>query len=209
MKIVIFGATGTVGQNLIEQALMRGHEITAFTRNPEKLTETSGKLTVLMGDVLNPSAVTDAVKNQDAVICALGMPLMNKEGLRAAGTKNIVAAMNDTGVKRLICLSALGIGDSRSILPFYYKFLIVPLFMRHLFADHTAQETIVTNSKLNWTIVRPGNFTKGSITGTYQIEDGRGNKQLKLKISPKDVAGFMLKQLDTDQFLKMRPSISY
>ncbi len=209
MKLVIFGATGKVGQDIVEQALGQGHEVTAFTRAPEKLRLSNENLHVFEGDVLDITSVTRAVQGQDAVLCALGKPLMNKEQLRSKGTKNIVDAMEKANVKRLVCLSSLGVGDSYGILPFHYKYIIVPLFMRSLFADHTLQESYVRESSLDWIIVRPASFIKDGKKGAYRHGFSTGDKPAALKISTTDVADFMLKQVGEDKYLHSSPALSY
>lgn len=209
MNITIFGATGKVGQNLTAQALEQGHTVTAFARNPDAIDQTHENLHIMQGDVLDAAAVKRAVTGQDAVICALGMPLMNKDGLRAKGTKTIVRAMQNTGVKRLVCLSVFGVNDSRALLPFKYKALIVPLILRHVIADHEVQEIHVKNSTLDWTLVRPGNFTKGGYTGVYRHGFTTSDTPSKIKISQPDLADFMLKQLNDDTYLQRAPCISY
>jgi putative NADH-flavin reductase len=209
MKLTIFGSTGGIGRQIVAQALEQGRDVTAFARNPEKLDQKHKKLEVVKGDVLDVASVEHAVQGQDAVFCTLGMPVMDKSGLRANGTKTIIRAMEKTGVKRFVCLSALGVGDSRDILPFYYKYFIVPLVMRNLFADHEAQENHIKRSRLDWIIVRPGNFTNGERTGSYQHGFTAKDKSITLKISRADVANFMLKQLVDDAYLHKTPCISY
>lgn len=209
MKITIFGATGKVGQQFIDQALQDGHILIAHTRNHQKITRQHENLTVVEGDVLDPASVEAAIKGSEVVICVLGMPLLNKDRLRSKGTQNIVAAMEKTGVKRLVCLSALGAGDSFDMLPGYYKYLIVPLAMRHLFADHNAQEAVIRNSSLDWTIARPGNFTGGTHTGHYQHGFTKIDKSIKIKISAADVADFLRRQIDDDTYLHKAAALSY
>ncbi len=209
MNITIFGATGQVGQHLTTQSLEQGHHVTAFTRSPEKLEISHKNLRIVQGDVMKFTDVIQATKGHDAVFCTLGMPLMNKAGLRAKGTKNIVHAMQETEVKRLICLSVFGANDSRNLLTFKYKALIVPLILRHVIADHEVQETYVTNSTLDWTLVRPGNFTKGGYTGAYRHGFTKADAPSKIKISQSDLADFMLKQLESKTYLQKTPCISY
>lgn len=209
MKVVIFGATGKIGQHVMSQALEMGHNVSAFTRNPEQITQSHKNLRVIKGDVLNAKTVQDAVTGQDAVFCTLGMPPLNKAGLRAKGTKNIVRAMEETNVKRLICLSVYGAGDSWDLLPISYKYLIMPLLLRHVVKDHNNQENFITNSNLSWTIVRPVNFTKGERTGTYLHNFSAPDSKPTFKISQADVADFMTKQLSSDVFVTKAPGISY
>ena len=210
MKLVIFGATGHVGQHLVAQALEQGHQVTAFTRSPEKLRQTHKNLRLFQGDVLNGTQVTAAIPGHDVVLVAVGMPLRNKDQLRAKGTGNIVSAMQQTGVKRLICLSGMGANDSHAMLPALYKYLLVPLLMRHLYRDHELQENIVTTSGLDWTLARPAAFdVKGDHTGEYWHGFDPRDRKLKVKISTADVADFMLRQIDNDTYLHKAPCLSY
>lgn len=209
MKIAVFGSTGTVGKHVVSQALALGHKVSAHTRHAQKFTCVPPGLQIEEGDVLNFSSVKKTTQGQDVVICTLGMPLLNKEGLRAKGTQNIIRAMAETGVSRLICLSGLGAGDSYDMLPFRYRHIIVPLLMRRLYADHEAQEASIQNSALDWIIARPGSFIKGDHTGSYQHGFTAANKSLKFKVSPADVADFLLKQLTDNTYLHRAPCVSY
>lgn len=209
MKLTVFGATGGVGRQIVAQALAQGHEVTAVTRSPEKFGQSHENLRVLEGDVLDSAFVERAVQGRDVVLCALGAPLRNKEKLRARGTQQIIRAMEATGSKRLVCLSGLGIGDSREVLPLHYKYFILPLILRHVYADHAPQEAHVRDSQLDWVIVRPGNFTDGERTGSYRHGFTAADKAPKLKISRADVADFMLKQVADDTYLHQAPGLSY
>ncbi len=209
MKLAVFGSTGKVGQQIVAQALGLGHEVTAHARNTDKIGARGAGLRVVAGDVLDPVSVKEAVQGQDAVLCALGMPLRNKDGLRAKGTRHIIDAMDRTGVKRLVCLSGLGAGQSLDMLPFHYRYLILPLILRHVFADHEKQEAEVTQSNLDWVLVRPGNFAKGTHTGIYKHGFTKIDKSIRIKISPADVADFMLGQVTSDAYLHQAPAVSY
>lgn len=209
MKLAIFGATGKVGRHLLDQALAEGHEVTAFVRDPNKLGKPRENMIVKQGDVLDPEAVRDAVQGQESVLCVLGMPLMNKDGLRAKGTEIIIEAMEEAGIKRLVCLSGLGTGDSWAVLPLHYKYIIFPLMMRRVYADHERQEVFVRSSDLDWVIVRPGNLTKGPKTGQYRHGFTANDAAPKLKISFADVADFILKQSNDDTYIRQAPSLSY
>lgn len=208
MKLIIFGATGTVGRQLAEQALLQNHQVTVFVRNPAKFGKAHHNLRILKGDVLDADAVQQAVLGHDVVLCALGRPLMNKEKLRAKGTQNIVEAMQQTGAQRLICLSALGTAESRALLPMRYTHLLIPVFMRRLYADHAQQEAIIRNSGLDWVIVRPSSFLEGPQTGAYRHGFKQHDRTLRFKISTGDVADFMLKQLNDNTYLHKAPALS-
>ncbi len=208
MKLIIFGATGTVGRQLAEQALSENHQVTVFVRDPARFGAPHHNLRVMKGDVLDAAAVRKAVTGHDVVLCALGRPLMNKEQLRTKGTANIVQAMQQTGVQRLVCLSALGTAESRGLLPMRYTHLLIPLFMRRLYADPEQQEACIRGSGLDWVIVRPSNFLEGPKTGAYQHGFSQLDKSWKLKIPTGDVADFMLKQLTDNTYLRSAPALS-
>ena len=207
-KIVIFGATGGTGMQLVKQALEDGHEVTAFVRTPSKLAITNKNLNVCKGDVLNYDDVCQAVKNNEVVLCALGMPASDKSTLRADGTSNIIKAMKENDLDRIICQTSLGFGDSKEVLPWHMKYIIVPFILKNAFRDHELQEEIIENSKLNWTIVRPGNMTNGDKTKIYNF-GFKPTDRIKLKVSRADVAHFMLKQISTNQYLQRKVGISY
>jgi len=209
MKLIIFGSTGDTGRQVVTQALEQGHEVTAFARNPEKLDQKHEKLQIEKGNVLDFASVERAIQGQDVVLCTLGLPPMDKSNLRANGTKNIIRAMEKTGVKRLICQSSDGVGESSDTLPFLMKYLIVPFMLRRAFADHEIQENYIKESQLDWIIVRPVALTDGEHTGSYQHGYTADNKTVKFKISRADTADFMLKQLADNNYLHKTPSISY
>ena len=207
MKLAIFGSTGTIGLQIVRQALEHGHTVTVFVRDPSKLTSTHTNLKVIQGDVLDPASVEKAVVGQDAVLCALGAG--SKGTVRSAGTQNIVRAMEKAGVRRFICLSTLGVGDSWGNLNFFWKYIMFSGLLRKAYADHVRQEDHVTASNLDWTIVRSGAFTDGERTGEYRHGFPGTDKPSKLEISRADVADFMLKQVTDDTYLHMTPGLAY
>ncbi len=207
-KILIFGATGGTGKELVKQALEKGHQVTAFLRTPKKLEIQNSKLQVLKGDVLNNQEVSNAVRNHGVVFCTLGMPASDKSTLRTNGTANIVKAMKENGVKRFICQTSLGFGDSKEVLPWYMKYLIVPFVLKNAFKDHELQEAVIEESNLDYTIVRPGNMTNGKRTGNYK-HGFEPTEKIKLKVSRADVAHFMLNQIDNEEYLRKKAGISY
>jgi len=207
MNIIVFGATGTVGKEIVKQALEKGYDVTAFLRNPGKMTFLNHpNLRVYTGDVTNAEEVKNAVKNHDAVFCALGDGRAGK--IRALGTLNIIHAMNSVAVRKLICLSTLGIGDSYGNLNFIWKHIMFGMLLKKAFNDHKLQEEYIRNSDLDYTIVRPSALTDGAITGGYAIGFDEKYKKLNLKISRADVADFMLRQLHREDYLKKAVSIS-
>lgn len=206
MKVIIFGATGSIGRHLVGQALDEGHTVTAFARNPAKIEVRHRNLKIAPGDVTDVLSIENAVRKQDAVLCALGDGRKGK--IRAAGTKNIIQAMKKTGVRRLICESTLGIGESRENLNFFWKYIMFGLLLRAAYADHEAQEKYIRESDLDWIIVRPSAFTDGERTGKYKHGFSAIEKGMTLKIPRADVAEFMLRQLTDDGYLHKTPGVS-
>jgi putative NADH-flavin reductase len=207
MKIIIFGATGSIGRHLVDQALMHGHNVTAFARNPAALTQDHPNLKRFAGDALDAAAVDDAVQGHDAVLVALGAG--RKGGIRSAGTKNVIDGMQRHGVRRLVCETTLGAGDSRAVLNFFWKRLMFGLLLRPAFADHQLQEAHIRDSDLDWVIVRPAAFTDGPATNVYKEGFPATEQNLTFKISRADVAGFMLRQIADNTYLRQTPGLSY
>ncbi|MGK8468841.1 NAD(P)-dependent oxidoreductase [Nocardia cyriacigeorgica] len=206
MRIAIFGATGTLGRHVLERALRQGHEVTILTRDASRVASTHDNLRVLEGDVLDPAAVDGAVAGQEAVLICLGNG--RKGVVRAEGARTVIEAMRRNGVKRLICQSTLGVGDSRDNLNFLWKYVLFGLVLRPAYNDHVRQEEHVRASDLDWTIVRPSAFTDGPETGTYRQGFTGNEAGLSLKISRADIAEFMLDQLTDRTSLRRAVGIS-
>lgn len=210
MRVIVFGATGTIGKHLIEQAINEGHQVTAFCRDGQKLNEFKhARLSIAQGDVLNQTDVTKSIKGQEVVFVALGSGKNRKSTVRSVGTKNIIEAMKTNGVKRLICQSTLGAGKSQGNLNFFWKHIMFGWYLNNIFQDHELQEKYVMQSNLDWTIARPGAFTDGEHTSTYRHGFPTNDKSVKLKISRADVADFLLKLVPTDCYLHQTPGLSY
>ena len=209
MRLLVFGPTGGTGRQLLIQALDRDHTVTAFARDPAKIEDIQhSRLTVVRGDVLDAATVESAIAGHEGILVTIGAGSI-RTALREEGTRNIVEAMQSTGVKRLVCQSSLGVGDSRTNLPFFTKYIIVGIFLRHAFADHELQEAVVRQSSLDWTIVRPPHLKDGPRTEVYRHGFSTTDKRIKGWISRADVADFMLKQLVDDTYLHQAPGVSY
>lgn len=207
MKLIIFGSTGSIGRQLVRQGLEQGHLVTAYARDPSKLDIRHDNMKVVQGDAMDLSSVEKAVQGQDAVLCSLGAGA--KGTVRSRGTKNIIRAMEKVGIRRFVCQSSLGVGDSWGNLNFFWKYVMFRGFLRQAYADHVSQEDHVRQSGLDWTIVRPAAFTDGNRTGEYRHGFPGNDKTTKLKVSRDDVADFMLKQLTHEEYLRKTPGLSY
>jgi putative NADH-flavin reductase len=184
MNMLIIGATGGTGRALVEQALAQGHAVTALVRNPARVRMTHVRLTVMKGDVLEYDSVDRAVQGKDAVISALGhKQWFIKTTILSRGTKNIVSAMKKHGAKRLICETALGIGDTKGRLGLYYTLFVIPFIIYFYFRDKERQEQLIRESMLDWVIVRPGQLTNGRKRGAYRAGNDIGSYILTVKIS--------------------------
>jgi putative NADH-flavin reductase len=209
MKLLVFGATGGTGREIVAQALDQEHVVTAFVRNPAALTTKHEKLKLAQGDVLDYPSVEAAVRGQEAVLSALGVRKLRKNTILSDGTKNIIRAMEQHGVKRFVCESSLGVGDSRGQLGWVFNLFIIPLFLRNSFREKEVQEQCIKQSNLDWIIVRPAVLTNGPRTGVYRSGFSTTDRTIKGKISRADVADFMLKQLTDNTYLRQTPGLSY
>ncbi len=210
MNILIIGATGGTGRELVTQALAQGHHVTAFVRNPPQITLTHERLAVVKGDVLDYATVGLAVQGKDAVVCALGHKRwFVPSTILSKGTGNVIRAMEKHGVRRLVCETSLGVGDSVGRLGLYYTLFVIPVIVFFYFRDKGRQERLIRKSNLDWIIVRPGQLTNGSQRGTYRHGENIGSFITTVRISRADVAEFMLKQLSEDTYLRKSPAVAY
>jgi putative NADH-flavin reductase len=219
MRITVFGATGPTGRQLTGQALTAGHEVTAVTRRPEKLSPRAG-LTMARADVTDPEAVEAAVAGSQAVLSALGAPLTRRPvEVYSTGTGHIMAAMHRQGVKRLVVVSS-SVTDPRwrPSNAFFFNHVLDPYVNRVLgravHEDMRRMEAAIRASELDWTIVRPcGLFDHPDVTGYVTEEDSADG----LFTARSDLAAAMLAQLTDGSFVhkamgvvttQVRPSIA-
>lgn len=200
MQVLVVGATGGTGRQVVEQALQLGHFVTAFVRDPAKLLIQHPNLTVLTGDVLKPETVLPAVRRQDVVICSLGSRPGQKDQAVAEGTRNLVVAMHQAGVQKLFVVSSLGVGTSYEEASLPSK-LIIKTLLSGVIAEKEKQEQTVRESGLDWVIVRPTSLTNGPVTGHYRIGEHLPFSRFDFpRISRADVAAFLLHQLEKDTY---------
>jgi len=210
MKVIIFGASGTIGKQLVKQSLNKGYEVHAFCREPKKLEDIIHKnLELKKGDVLSFNDVNNAIRQMDVVCIALGSGKSRKSTVRSEGTKIIIKAMKKNNIKRLICQTTLGAGDSQGNLNFFWKHIMFGWYLKQVFNDHELQESYVKESGLDWTIVRPAAFTDGEKKGVYKQDFNVNDRTVKLKISRADVADFIIKQISSTEYLFKTPGLSY
>lgn len=204
MHIALFGATGGTGRQVLQQALEQGHRVQALVRDPAKLPIDREGIAPIVGDCLDQAAVNDCVRGTAAVICVLGTRA-GAAPVEAGGTSTILRAMQIHGVRRLIAVTSMGVGDSADQMPLVFK-LIMQLTLKKVMAAKEEQERLIRASDLDWTIVRPGGLTDGPRTGAYAA--GLEKSIRARRVSRADVAAFVLKQLTDEQFLRKTPAIS-
>lgn len=208
MRLLVIGATGGTGKQLVQQALAQGHQVTALVRTPAKLEIAHARLRVLRGDVLDEASIETAMLGQDAVLSALGHTVFYKPTtILSEGTRNIMRAMKSCEVRRFVCESSLGVGDTVWRLGLLASLLFVPLILPFYLRDRLRQEELITRSKSEWIIVRPSVLTNAPATGCYRHGLQIGNYLLGNRVSRADVADFMLKQLHDDTYLGMAVGI--
>jgi len=206
MKLAIFGATGKTGIELVKQGLEQGHAVTAFVRDAAQLAIEDDKLTLVNGDALDPASVAQAVQGQEAIICALGAGSeLKKTTIRTTGTINIISAMKKYNVKRIMVVTAMGVGESWKTLSLLNKLFFATL-LKSSRDDHEAQEAIVKESGLEWTIVRPSGLTDIPLTASYAI--GENILAKTSKIARADVAHAILKDLHENAFVQKAVTIT-
>ena len=169
MKVAILGATRGVGSDFVHQALQLGHEITSIVRSPETYTVRHPELHVVKGNALDLPSFVDAFENQDVIVSGLGIRGTSgqpKSFYRDAA-QNIVEAMKLTRVERLLCITSVGVHENRNA-PLYYKLIVHPLLAGQ-YRDMGNMETVIRQTELDWTLIRPARLTNGKRTGKYKL----------------------------------------
>ncbi len=209
-RVLIIGATGGTGRQLVTQALERRYVVTALVRDPSRLQVDHPQLTVIRGDVLDQSSVEAAMRGQEAVLCALGHKrFFYPSRILSEGTRNILRAMETHGVARLVCETSLGTGDSVGRMGLYYTLFVIPVILPFYFWDKTRQERMIARSNAEWVIVRPGVLTNGEKRGHSRHGHRVGSFFFTMRISRADVADFMLNQLESDTYLRTAPGVCW
>ena len=205
MKLAIFGATGNTGLELVKQSLEKGHQVTAFVRDTSRLSVKHDQINIFTGDVFDLVSVAEVVQGQDAIVCALGSSDLKKTTVRAEGTANIIQAMKEHGIQRLLVVTAMGTGESWNTLSRVTKFFYATL-LKSSREDHEAQETVVKQSELDWTIIRPSGLTDEPRTGVYEV--GENILAKTSKIARANVADLIVKELEQNTLIHKAVTIT-
>jgi putative NADH-flavin reductase len=206
MRVLIIGASQGIGLEATRQALALGHQVRALSRSASRMTLADPRLEKVEGNALNQQDVRAALVGVDAVVQSLGVglgELFSPVTLFSEATRVLVAAMTAQGVKRLLCVTGFGAGDSRASIHCLQRVPFQLAFGR-AYADKSIQEQLIKDSELDWTIVRPGVLMNGRVTGRYQVlvEPKTWRNGL---IARADVADFLVTQLDQSTYVHKAP----
>jgi uncharacterized protein YbjT (DUF2867 family) len=200
VKVLVVGATGPTGREIVSNAVAAGHDVTALVRDPTRLDAADPGVRAVQGDVLDPATLGPALDGQDAVISALGSTFTRRPTeLVSSGTRNVMSAMKQAGTRRLICITGFGVGDSRGRANFVVERVAFRGLLSELYKDKDRQEGEIRQSGLDWVIVRPVRLTNGAASGFTATTDT--SSKLASKVSRGDVAAFCVSQLTDDAHL--------
>ena len=212
MNVTVFGATGGVGSRVVDELRSRGHSVTAYVRNPDKVPASWGSdVNVVAGELSDAAAVDRAVRGADAVVSALGPSLDRKAtGLPLVeGTRNIVAAMQKHSVRRYVGTATPSVLDPREKPTWQTRLatFMARTFLRRAYNELVSMSNIVTSSGLDWTIVRflapKDGPAKGSVRHGFY-----GTTKLGFNVTRADIAAFTAAQVDDTRYVERAPAIS-
>src|SRR4051812_48676602 len=197
MRLMILGATGAIGRHLLRLGLERGHEVTAYVRSPDKISEQHNRLNVVSGDLFNAGSMARSIAGHDAVLSAFGPTTIRTTTLRCEFGRTLATAMHESGVRRVQLVSAAFLFSKIGML----GALLKPTLFRFMAPDMAAMEREIMSDGLEWTIVRPPRLTNGPPTHRYRVADGKLPPSGYV-ISRADVAEFMINEAETPAHIR-------
>jgi putative NADH-flavin reductase len=206
MKVLLIGATGATGVEILPRLLKAGHTVTALVRSPGNLKEKSDHLRVLDGDVRDQDLLVKATEGQDAVIAAFGPRSLEKSDLQETFMRNLVFGMQKNGVRRIVNLSAWGAGSTKPYMNLVPQLLRLTL-LKNTFADKERGQKLLTDSALEYVNVCPGRLLNDVSRGGVKASvDGKGFKPEMTRV---DLAQWMIDQLTSDTWVRKDPIVGY
>jgi putative NADH-flavin reductase len=206
MRVLIIGASKGIGLETTRQALDAGHDVRALARSATAIAISNPSLEKMRGNALKTEDVEAALVGVDVVIQTLGVglgELLRPVHLFSDATRVLIQAMKIQGVKRLICVTGFGAGDSRASISCLQRLPFQIVFGR-AYDDKSLQEQLIKESELDWTIARPGVLTSGPRTGQYQILSEASQWRNGI-ISRADVAEFLVRQIGDQTYIHKAP----
>ena len=216
MKILIIGATGRTGRLIVEEALKQGYDLNVLVRDKNKISFSSKSIKVYQGTPTCRADLAAAMQGCDLIISALGIvrasdapwsKLITPPNFISESIKNAIAEADQQNLKRLITVSAWGVGDTKKEIPFWLRWLINYTNLRPVYAEHELEEKLLANSNLNWTAVRPVALNDSKKIKTLQVSFNNFPKP-SLQIGRQSVAKFMVDIVKSDQYDRRSPTIS-
>lgn len=209
-KIALFGASGKTGSAFLKIALENNYYVKALVRTPQKITISHPNLEIIHGDVLNPNHVLQTIRNTNLVVSLFGHVKNSPEWLQTNGTKNILEAMEQTDVEKIISLSGGGLPFPEKDRPKFADLMIrgiMKLVVPKILNDAIAHYEVLKNSDKTWIIVRGPRLTNEPKKGSYRV--GWVGVNASTSIGREDLADFILKQVEDTQFHFQMPFVSY
>lgn len=211
MNVFLFGATGPTGQIVLKNLLKEEHQVTILVRDPGKVQQKHKLLTIVKGDVFATKTYVGQMKGQDIVISILGNGSNNKPTtIYSEGGQSILTAMHKAGIKKLITITSGGVQKDDPVIQksFFYKYFGL-WYLRHIYADMEKWEQILEKNKdIDWVCVRPTYLRNGKLTKKYRVNTTYSPEK-GWKISRADLAEFITKQVDSDEFIHQKPVVAY
>jgi putative NADH-flavin reductase len=216
MKILILGATGRTGRLVVEDALKQGYDLSVLVRDKNKVSFSSKSIKVYQGTPTNRADLAAAMQGCEVIISALGIArasdapwskLITAKNFISESIKNVIVEADQQNLKRLITVSAWGVGESKKEIPFWLRWLINYTNLAPVYAEHEAEEKLLANSNLNWTAVRPVALNDSGKKKTLKVSLNNLPKP-SLQISRQSVAKFIVDILKTDEYDMKSPTIS-
>ncbi|WP_406278685.1 NAD(P)-dependent oxidoreductase [Embleya sp. NBC_00896] len=211
MRLTVFGATGATGGHILRQAAAAGHKVTAVVRAPSQPAVEHPNIDVVRADVTDPAELRTALEGRDAVLSGLGPRNRKSTGIAERGTAAILAAMADTGVRRLVTISAAPVGPTPSEDSLFVRGMLIPILravLKDVYADVGAMEAEMARSDTDWTAMRPPKLTGAKVTGTYRTHIG-GSVPRGATIARADLAHAMLAVLDDPATYRQPVGVAY
>jgi putative NADH-flavin reductase len=216
MKILILGATGRTGRLIVEEALKQGYDLNVLVRDKNKISFSSKSIKVYQGTPTSRTDLAAAMQGCDLIISALGIvrasdapwsKLITAKNFISESIKNVIAEADQQKLKRLITVSAWGVGETKKEIPFWLRWLINYTNMGPVYAEHEREEKLLANSNLNWTAVRPVALNDSNKIKTLKVSFNNFPKP-SLQISRQSVAKFIVDMAKSDKYDMKSPTIS-
>jgi putative NADH-flavin reductase len=202
MKVLVLGGTRGVGKAVVPAAHLAGHTLTVMARHAAGFASSVSGVRMVVGDAADATDIDRATAGQDAVVWTVGVgPGRRPVQVFSRGTQFLLAAMDRHHVRRLICVTGIGAGDSKGHGGFLYDRILQPVFMKSIYEDKDRQEAQIRDSTLDWTIVRPAALTNGPATGLYQTLTSRHESRAR-RLSRADVADFIVANLTAPEYVR-------